>query len=169
MDPILGSIQLFAFDWAPQGWLRCDGTLLPITQYTALFSLLGTTYGGDGQTNFALPDLRGRAPIHDGQGPGLSNWAIGQSGGAETATLTTANLPAHNHGVQATATAASKNPAGAVPAYTADASSYGAPDGTTMAATMTTDTGSSAPVSITPPVLAMNYCIAAQGIYPSRP
>lgn len=169
MDPILGSIQLFAFDWAPQGWLRCDGTLLPITQYTALFSLLGTTYGGDGQTNFALPDLRGRAPIHDGQGPGLSNWAIGQSGGAETATLTTANLPAHNHGVQATATAASKNPSGNVPAYTAGASSYGSPDGTTMAATMTTNTGSSAPVSITPPVLAMNYCIAVQGIYPSRP
>jgi microcystin-dependent protein len=169
MEPFLGSIALFAFDWAPRGWARCDGALLSISSNTALFSLLGTTYGGNGQTTFALPDLRGRAPIHDGQGPGLSSWSAGQSAGAETVTLTTANLPAHNHGVQATATAASKSPAGNVPAYTADASSYGASDGTTMAATMTANTGNSQPVSITQPVLAMNYCIAIEGIYPSRP
>ena len=88
MEPILGSITLFGFDWAPVGWARCDGTLLSISSNTALFSLLGTTYGGDGKTTFALPDLRGRAPMHDGTGPGLSPKVIGQAGGTESVTLT---------------------------------------------------------------------------------
>ena len=169
MEPLLGMIQLFGYDWAPTGWARCDGQLLSISQNTALFSLLGTTYGGDGRTTFALPDLRGRAPVHDGQGPGLSSRNLGEVYGHETVTLTTGQLPAHTHGVQGSATAASKSPSGAVPAYNDQGSAYGAPDGTAMATNMTQPTGSSQPVDTIPPVLAMNYCIAVEGIYPSRP
>ena len=118
MEPILGSITLFAFDWAPDGWARCDGTVLSISSNTALFSLLGTTYGGNGQTTFALPDLRGRAPIHDGSGPGLSPKDHRQVGGTESVTLAAANVAPHTHTVAATATASSKSPSGMVPAYT---------------------------------------------------
>ena len=170
MEPILGSITLFAFDWAPVGWARCDGTLLSISSNTALFSLLGTTYGGNGQTTFALPDLRGRAPMHDGTGPGLSPKAIGQVGGTESVTLTAANVAPHTHAVAATATASSKSPSGMVPGYTDGGSSYGASDGTTMAPAMIQpNAGGSTPVDIESPYLAMNYCIAVEGIYPSRP
>lgn len=171
MEFILGSIMLFGFDWAPQGWMRCDGTLVSISSNSALFSLLGTTYGGDGQTTFALPDLRGRAPIHDGAMRGGSTYTIGQVGGSETVTLGQAQLPAHTHAVApaASGTASSKSPAGAVPAYTSGGSSYGSPDGTTMAATTSSPTGASSPVATMPPYLAMNYCICVSGIYPSRP
>jgi microcystin-dependent protein len=169
MEPLLGSLMLFPFDWAPRGWARCDGSLLSISQYTALFSLIGTTYGGDGRTTFALPDLRGRAPIHDGSGPGLTPKTIGEQGGAETATLTANNLPPHSHGVQASAAAASKSPAGQVPAYTDQGSSYGAPDGTVMNAGMVQPNQSAvAPISTSAPYLAMNYCIALEGVFPSR-
>ena len=170
MEPILGSITLFAFDWAPNGWARCDGTLLSISSNTALFSLLGTTYGGNGQTTFALPDLRGRAPIHDGTGPGLSPKDIGQVGGTESVTLAAANVAPHTHTVAATATASSKSPSGMVPAYTDGGSAYGTSDGTTMAPAMIQpNAGGPTPVSIESPYLAMNYCIAVEGIYPSRP
>lgn len=101
MEEYIGTIQLFGFDFAPRGWALCNGQLLPISQYTALFSLLGTKYGGDGITNFALPDLRGRAPIHYGQGPGLSNYIIGQKAGTENVTITSSQMPAHNHGLSA--------------------------------------------------------------------
>jgi microcystin-dependent protein len=170
MEPILGSITLFAFDWAPVGWARCDGTVLSISSNTALFSLLGTTYGGNGQTTFALPDLRGRAPMHDGTGPGLSPKVIGQVGGTESVTLTAANVAPHTHAVAATATASSKSPSGMVPGYTDGGSAYGASDGTTMAPAMIQpNAGGSTPVDIESPYLAMNYCIAVEGIYPSRP
>src|SRR5262245_26202423 len=96
-DPFIAEIKMFGGNFAPLGWATCDGQLLPISQYTALFSLLGTTYGGDGVTNFALPDLRGRVPMHPGQGPGLSPRTLGEKAGTETVTLTTAQLPAHNH------------------------------------------------------------------------
>jgi|SRR4051812_15186170 len=170
MEPFLGSIMLFAYDWAPVGWARCDGALLSISSNTALFSLLGTTYGGNGQTTFALPDLRGRAPIHDGAGPGLSAKQIGQAGGAESVTLTAANVAPHTHAVSATATATSKSPSGNVPAYTEGGSSYGAADGTAMADGMCQpNSGGPVPVDTESPYLAMNYCIAVEGIYPSRP
>jgi len=168
MEPFLGQIILFGFDWAPKGWARCDGASLPISQNSALFSLLGTTYGGDGVTTFALPDLRGRAPIHDGQGSGLTPRSIGEVGGQESVTMTAGNLPAHQHTMQGSATASSKNPSGLVPAFSSDSSIYGSPDGTAMGPTLPSG-GSSTPVPTMPPYLAMNYCIAVEGIYPSRP
>src|SRR5687767_14999098 len=97
-DPFVAEIRIFPFNFAPQGWARCDGQLLPISQNTALFSLLGTTYGGDGKSNFALPDLQGRAPMHPGQGPGLSLHDLGETGGSETVTLLESEIPAHPHG-----------------------------------------------------------------------
>ncbi len=99
MEPYIGQIQAFGFNFAPVGWAQCNGQLLPIAQYQALFSLLGTTYGGDGQTTFALPDLRGRSIVHYGSGPGLSPVQLGQNGGHETVTLTINQLPSHNHAV----------------------------------------------------------------------
>src|SRR5579872_1398054 len=96
-QPFIGAIVLFCGNFAPAGWALCNGQLLSISQWTALFSILGTTYGGNGQTTFGLPDLRGRVPIHPGQGPGLSNYVLGQAGGVETVTLAIQNLPAHNH------------------------------------------------------------------------
>jgi microcystin-dependent protein len=144
--------------------------VVPISSNNALFSLLGTTYGGDGVTTFALPDLRGRAPIHDGSGNGLTPRQLGEMAGSETATLVAGNIPPVACTVQASATASSKSPAGNVPAFNPDASAYGSPDGTTMAATMVqTNSGGPTPVATVPPFLAMNYCIAVQGIYPSRP
>src|SRR5215213_5859350 len=97
-DPYIGEIRMFAGNFAPRGWALCNGQLLSISQNTALFSLLGTMYGGNGQTTFALPDLRGRVPLHFGQGPGLSNYVEGEVGGTETVTLTTGEMPSHNHG-----------------------------------------------------------------------
>src|SRR5919109_3928213 len=98
-DPYVAEIRIFPFNFAPRGWAFCNGQLLPISQNTALFSLLGTTYGGNGQTTFALPDLRGRVPISSSQGPGLSNYDLGEIGGFESVTLTTNQLPAHTHGL----------------------------------------------------------------------
>ncbi|MDQ6777385.1 MAG: tail fiber protein, partial [Actinomycetota bacterium] len=100
-EPFLGEVRTFGFNFAPRGWAFCNGQLLPISQNTALFSLLGTQYGGDGIQTFALPDLRGRVGIHQGSGPGLSPYAIGQTGGTETVTLTSNEMPAHNHSVNA--------------------------------------------------------------------
>ena len=116
-NPLLGEIRMFGGNFAPRGWAMCNGQILSIAQNTALFSLLGTTYGGNGQTTFALPDMRGRAPIHPGQGPGLSNRDLGESAGAETITLSQAQMPVHNHPVQgSSADQTTDRPAGAVPA-----------------------------------------------------
>src|SRR3954464_5616755 len=101
MDPFVAEIRIFPFNFAPKGWAWCDGQLLPLSQNTALFSLLGTTYGGDGKSTFALPDLQGRAPMHPGQGPGLSLHDLGETGGEETATLLQSELPAHSHSMNA--------------------------------------------------------------------
>ena len=118
MEPFLGQITLFPFNFAPVGWAMCEGQLLPIQQNTALFSLLGTYYGGDGIRNFALPDLRGRAPIGQGQGPGLSQYLVGQVQGSETVTLTAAQSPAHTHAFPAFAASATTNaPGGALPSH----------------------------------------------------
>src|SRR5215216_1772543 len=101
-DPFVAEIRIFPFNFAPKGWAWCDGQLLPLSQNTALFSLLGTTYGGDGKSTFALPDLQGRAPMHPGQGPGLSLHDLGETGGSETVTLLESEIPAHSHGLIAT-------------------------------------------------------------------
>src|SRR3712207_3315813 len=111
-EPFIGEIRMVGFNFAPRGWATCDGQLLSIAQNTALFSLLGTTYGGNGQTTFALPDLRGRAALHQGQGPGLTNRVIGEASGTETVTLTTNQMPSHSHGVNANSgEAGTKSPA----------------------------------------------------------
>jgi microcystin-dependent protein len=173
-EPFLGEIRIFGGNFAPNGWALCEGQLLSIAQNTALFSLLGTTYGGNGVNDFALPDLRGRVPVGFGQGPGLSSYAQGQTGGAENQTLTTQQMPAHSHAVQATETPSTSDPKGAVPAHpliaATPASPYGAhPDGnTTMNSGMIGPTGGGQPVNVVQPYLAVNYIIALQGIYPSR-
>jgi microcystin-dependent protein len=164
-EPFLGQILLFAGNFAPSGWALCNGQLLSIQQNTALFSILGTTYGGNGQTNFALPDLRGRAPIHMGQGPGLSNYPEGEVGGVESVTLIASQMPAHTHAQPATAADEGTNrPNAAVPArggvYAATS------DGSALAPTSAA--GGSQPHENRPPFLVMNYCIALQGIFPSR-
>jgi len=174
-EPFIGEIRIFAGNFAPNGWALCQGQLLPIAQNTALFSILGTTYGGDGRTNFALPDLRGRVVLSFGNGQGLSPYVLGQVGGAETQTLTQQQMPAHSHSVGATETVTTEDPKGAVPAKTTGPSIGSAPkiygassDGTTMNPAMIGQTGGGQPVSILQPYLAINYIIALQGVYPSR-
>ncbi len=171
MDPLLASIILFAGNFAPRGWALCQGQILSISQNTALFSLLGTTYGGDGQTTFALPDLRGRVPIQQGQGPGLSNYDLGQVSGSETITLTTNNLPSHNHSLLATSEAGSVSvPAGAYLANTGALDKEYNTSGTLVAmnAGAVGVTGGSQPFDNIQPYLALNFIIAMQGIFPSR-
>lgn len=164
----IGTILLFGFNYAPRGWALCNGQLLPIAQNQALFSLLGTMHGGNGQTTFGLPDLRGRVPMGFGQGPGLSNYAIGETGGSETVTLTQAQLPAHTHTVNAAADATSKAPTGNLPATTGGGASYGPTVAGTMAAAMVQPAGSNLPHGNRQPYLVGNWCIALEGIYPSQ-
>jgi microcystin-dependent protein len=169
-QPFLGEVMLFAGNFAPVGWAFCNGQLLPISQNTALFSLLGTMYGGNGISTFALPDLRGRAPMHFGQGPGLSNYVEGQAGGEEVHTLATAEMPAHSHAAYGDAANGvsdvptnqlpARNPAG-IPAYGAAATAQ-------LASNHIAAAGSSSPHNNLQPFLVINYCIALQGIYPSR-
>ena len=172
MEPFLGQIQAFGFNFAPRGWANCDGQLLPIAQYQALFSLLGTTYGGDGRTTFALPDLRGRTMLHEGNGPGLTPRPIGQKSGAENTTLTAANLPAHSHPVAIpvnTGNASSEEPGGNVLASSGANLYAAAPSpGAAYQAFNTGNAGSSTAFNNMQPYLVVNICIALQGIYPSR-
>lgn len=166
-EPFLGMIIIVPYNFAPRGWAFCSGQILPIAQNTALFSLLGTTFGGNGQTTFALPDMRSRVPIHAGQGPGLSNYDLGQASGTESVTLTVNELAAHNHMVQATNEGATTGkPAGK---FLAGFTGYTSPsDGTLMAPTMITNTGGSQPHANIQPYLTLNFCIALEGIFPSR-
>ncbi len=168
-EPFLGEIRIFGFNFAPIGWAMCNGATMSIAQNTALFSLLGTTYGGNGVNTFALPNLQSRVPIHQGDGPGLSPYVIGQTGGIENVTLTTGEMPAHSHPVGANAAAAtSARPAGNVPARLT-VSGYGTPpDGTTMNASMIGTVGGSQPHPNVQPYLVVSFCIALQGIFPSR-
>lgn len=168
--PFIGEIKMFAGNFAPQGYAFCDGQLLPIAQNTALFSLIGTIYGGDGQTTFALPDLRGRAPIHKGQGAGLSNKQIGSRGGSETNTITVAQMPSHNHTVNAVSTNGDSTvPTNNLPANTNffdNEYSTGATD-VTMKSTMLGNTGNGQAVNNMQPYTTINYIIALTGMYPS--
>ena len=168
-EPFLGMIAIYPYNFAPRGWAFCQGQILPIAQNTALFSLLGTTFGGNGQTTFALPDLRGRVPNSSGQGPGLSSYDLGQVGGTENTTLTINNMPGHNHTVAANGgDADSGKPSGRVLANSSATNFASAPDGTLMNPAMINNTGGSQPFSILGPYLTLNFCIALEGIFPSR-
>ena len=170
-DSIIGEIRMFAGNFAPTGWAFCQGQLLPIAQNQALFSLLGTTYGGDGRTSFAPPDLRGRVPVGFGQGPGLSNRVIGEQFGSELVTLNINQMPSHNHTVNAVTSEGNQNlPTNSLPANTKtlDKEYSDANANTTMKATMVNPTGGSQPFGVSQPSLGVNFIIALQGIYPSR-
>ena len=171
VETFLGEIRMFAGNFAPTGWAFCQGQLLPIAQNTALFSLLGTTYGGDGRTTFALPDLRGRVPVGFGQGLGLSNRVIGEQFGSELVTLNINQMPSHNHTVNAVTSEGNQNlPTNSLPANTKtlDKEYSDANANTTMKATMVNPTGGSQPFGVSQPSLGVNFIIALQGIYPSR-
>jgi microcystin-dependent protein len=170
-DPFLGEIRLFPYDFAPLGWALCDGSVLSIAENTALFSLLGTTYGGDGRSTFALPDLRGRVAVSSGHGPGLSDHQLGQLGGDETVTLTTGSLPAHSHDVAANSSrGAHASPKGKVPGHASSGTVYAdATDGAKMKSHTIAPTGGGQPHDNLQPYLALSYCIAMEGIFPSRP
>jgi microcystin-dependent protein len=169
-EPFLGEIRMFGFNFAPVGWALAAGQLLPISQNTALFSLLGTQFGGDGVRTFALPDLRGRVAIQAGQGTGLTNHVVGDDGGAETVTLTSAQMPNHTHQLDASSQrATTKHPAGAALADAKTAIYAPGPDGTAMNGAAIGPAGSSQPVEVLPPFLTVNFCIALQGIFPARP
>lgn len=166
MDTFLGQIMLVGFDFVPRGWAMCNGQLLSISQNTALFSLLGTQYGGDGQSTFALPDLRGRVPVHKGQGPGLRTYTQGETGGTESVTLTTNNLPSHAHPLIGATEQSTDRPSGNVAPAVGGA--YGRPSVSAGMTSMTGPAGNGQPVENRPPFLAMNYIIALEGIFPSR-
>ncbi|NHK26728.1 phage tail protein [Parvularcula flava] len=171
LDPFLGQLTLTGYNFCPRGWAPAEGQILPINQYQALFSLYGTTYGGDGRTTFALPDLRGRAPIHYGQGPGLQAYSLGEKGGYTSFTLTIPQMPSHTHTVNATNQLADKG--GPQDRYLGagmgdDDYYHDGPPTRTMAANMLSHTGGSQPVYHRGPYLAMQWCVALQGVYPSR-
>jgi len=180
MDPVLlAELRLFASNFAPAGWALCNGQLLPISQNTALFSLLGTTYGGDGRSTFALPDLQGRVGVGMGQGSGLSQYVQGDQGGSETVTLLTSNLPAHTHTIsgtitpKVTATAGNTDtPYNTYPAALTGTNMYNsAKDATTIPMQnnlMLAATGSGNPVNLMQPVLGLTWIIATQGVFPQR-
>jgi len=171
-DQYIGEVRPFAGNFAPLGWALCDGSLLSIQDNQALFSLIGTTYGGNGETNFGLPDLRGRAAIHQGTGAGLSPYAIGQQFGSETVTVSTAQMPGHPHsfaGTNAGATTATPSPAVILASAPTEFPIY---DGTAspvaLSAQAVTTAGGSVPHNNRQPFLAITYIIALDGIYPSR-
>ena len=171
-DPFVAEIRIFPFNFAPRGWAWCDGQLLPLSQNTALFSLLGTTYGGNGKSNFALPDLQGRAPMHPGQGPGLSFHDLGETGGSETVALLESEIPSHSHGWAASnSTGIGQSPidrflAGGVGGI----SMYAAPGSLTpLSSFALTPAGGNQPHNNLQPYLTCYFCIALQGVFPPRP
>ena len=170
MDPFLGQIQAFGFNFPPQGWAFCDGQMMSIAQNTALFALLGTTYGGNGQTTFALPDLRGRSMVHAGQGPGLSPIVQGQVGGVESVTIGLVNMPAHNHSVSVsvnTATGEDALPTNKIASST-NAFSEDVTGGSFLGGVNQQTVGGNQPMAIRNPYVGIYHSIALQGIFPSR-
>jgi microcystin-dependent protein len=182
MEPYLGQIMLVPYNFEPRGWAFCNGQLLSIAQYTALFSLLGTTYGGNGQTTFALPDLRGRVPVSSGQGPGLSDYTLGEMAGQESVTLTSSQMPMHTHlaalNASTTLNEGSDTPnAQSVLGPSNDTAagaevkiySNSSPNQPLASNSVTVQpAGGSQPFDNRPPYLTMNYVIALEGIFPSR-
>jgi len=172
VTPFIGEIRMFAGNFAPRGWALCNGQILPVSQNDALFSLFGTIYGGDGRTTFALPDLRGRVPIHWGNGPGLTSRRIGEKGGAERVTLTADQLPSHKHTLRGTtANATSRDPAGrllAAGTSTAYGGSQSSADRVNMHSAATGNSGGSQPHDNVMPFQCINYIVALTGVFPSR-
>lgn len=169
-DPFVAEIRIFPFGFAPKGWAWCDGQLMPISQNTALFSLLGTTYGGDGKTSFALPDLQGRAPMHPGQGPGLSLHDLGEQGGSDTVTLLESEMPAHPHVVAASESGGTeRSPGDQLLAQGVGVSQYQTPGPTAgLAADAVAATGGDQPHNNLQPYLTVSFNIALQGVFPPR-
>lgn len=173
MDPFVAEIRIFPFNFAPKGWAFCDGQLLPLSQNTALFSLLGTTYGGDGKSNFALPDMQGNAPMHPGQGPGLSLHDLGETGGSETVTLLESEIPAHAHQLRASSDDADNNLPNPARSFAKTAKEFGYQSNVnasvvTMADTTLAPAGGDQPHNNMQPYLTLSFCIALQGVYPPR-
>ena len=173
MDPFVAEIRIFPFNFAPKGWAFCDGQILPLSQNTALFSLLGTTYGGDGKSNFALPDMQGNAPMHPGQGPGLSLHDLGETGGSDTVSLLESEIPSHSHTLMADNNNALLNIPGPDEAL---ARSQGAnvycsvtnQNIVQMSDNTIAPAGGDQPHNNLQPYLTLNFCIALQGVYPPR-
>jgi microcystin-dependent protein len=170
-DPFVAEIRIFPFNFAPRGWAWCDGQLLPLSQNTALFSLLGTTYGGNGKSNFALPDLQGRAPMHPGQGPGLSLHDLGETGGSETVSLLESEIPAHSHALRASLD--DGDLAIPAPSRTLAKSQQANAYSTTatlaaMAGEALAPAGGDQPHNNLMPFLTFYFCIALQGVFPPR-
>ena len=170
MDPFVAEIRIFPFNFAPKGWAFCDGQILPLSQNTALFSLLGTTYGGDGKSNFALPDLQGNAPMHPGQGPGLSLHDLGETGGSETVSLLESEVPSHPHALVASLSdGLATQPAGSQFAQGVGVNVWSTSSPTTtLADSALAPSGGHQPHNNMQPYLTLNFCIALQGVYPPR-
>ena len=173
MDPFVAEIRIFPFNFSPQGWAFCDGQLLPLSQNTALFSLLGTTYGGNGTSNFALPDLQGRTPMHPGQGPGLSLHDLGEASGSDTVTLLPSEMPNHPHTMRAnTDFAAVQTPSSARSiARSQNTNAYKAPAGqpvVQLSPGALAPAGGDQPHNNLQPYLTLNFNIALQGVFPPR-
>ena len=171
-DPFVAEIRIFSFNFAPKGWAWCDGQVMPISQNTALFALLGTTYGGDGKSTFALPDLQGRAPLHPGYGPGLTPRQLGEEGGTETVSLLASEIPSHTHPVSASAGPANlQSPgAGRMPGRANTAAYREEPDNpVALAAEALGVAGGSLPHNNMQPYLTLHFNIALHGVFPQRP
>jgi microcystin-dependent protein len=171
MDPFVAEIRIFPFNFAPKGWAFCDGQILPLSQNTALFSLLGTTYGGDGKSNFALPNMQGNAPMHPGQGPGLSLHDLGETGGSETVSLLESEIPSHSHALSASnSDGTDQAPAGEqLAGGVGGIALYGTPGAlTALSGNALAPAGGDQPHNNMQPYLTLNFCIALQGVYPPR-
>ncbi len=170
MDPFVAEIRIFPFNFSPRGWAFCDGQILPISQNTALFSLLGTTYGGDGKSNFALPDMQGNAPMHPGQGPGLSLHDLGEIGGSDTVTLLESEIPLHSHNVSASlADGIDTKPVAELLAKGIGIGQYAVPGALVqLAGSALTPAGGDQSHNNRQPYLTLSFCIALQGVFPPR-
>ena len=170
MDPFVAEIRIFPFNFAPRGWALCDGQLLPLSQNTALFSLLGTTYGGNGKSNFALPNMQGNAPMHPGQGPGLSLHDLGETGGSDTVSLLESEIPSHSHGIRASAQdATTRIVAGQLPATGIGVGLYGPqPPTVQLSPNALAPAGGDQPHNNMQPYLTCYFNIALQGVFPPR-